>query len=314
MTELEKIAYAKSFIDKLANGVNPIDDSTIPDSDIVNNVRLSRCFFYVSDILRQVIENGGITPAPIVKEKKPKNKLAGLLFFIIILLIAACAGLWFFHQQQMNIMRVKCTPVSTSGETKELDLDSTIVKDLYGKISTNIREDVGSVELNDELKLYLALRQIANSDLYDSNCNKFSVTSMEPFTCEKTASFTPKAFKEDILMIEVKKLFGEDIQTRFRPSYYQFTEPSVEVDISCFNCHGKGCNVCKKTGWVTVVGAGIVHPNVLRMSGYDPAVWSGFAFGFGIERLAMLKYGINDIKKNIKQILKCQQRHTKEMF
>lgn len=144
------------------------------------------------------------------KEKKPKNKLAGLLFFIIILLIAACAGLWYFHQQQMNIMRIKCTPVSTSGETKELDLDSTIVKDLYGKISTTIREDVGSVELNDELKLYLAFRQIANSDLYDSNCNKFSVTSMEPFTCEKTASFTPKAFKEDILMIEVKKLFGED--------------------------------------------------------------------------------------------------------
>jgi len=76
MTELEKIAYAKSFIDKLANGVNPIDDSTIPDSDMVNNVRLSRCFFYVSDILRQVIENGGITPAPIVKEKKPKKQKA----------------------------------------------------------------------------------------------------------------------------------------------------------------------------------------------------------------------------------------------
>ena len=74
MTELEKIAYAKSFIDKLANGVNPIDDSTIPDGDVVNNVRLSRCFFYVSDILRQVIENGGITPAPIVKEKKPKKE------------------------------------------------------------------------------------------------------------------------------------------------------------------------------------------------------------------------------------------------
>ena len=74
MTELEKIAYAKSFIDKLANGVNPIDDSTIPDCDVVNNVRLSRCFFYVSDILRQVIENGGITPAPIVKEKKPRKQ------------------------------------------------------------------------------------------------------------------------------------------------------------------------------------------------------------------------------------------------
>lgn len=94
----------------------------------------------------------------------------------------------------------------------------------------------------------------------------------------------------------VKKLFGDDIETRFRPSYYQFTEPSVEVDISCFNCKGKGCSICKKTGWITVAGAGVVHPNVLRMSGYDPKEWSGFAFGFGAERLAMLKYDINDLR------------------
>ena len=93
-----------------------------------------------------------------------------------------------------------------------------------------------------------------------------------------------------------KKLFGNDIQTRFRPSYYQFTEPSVETDISCFNCHGKGCNICKNTGWITVSGAGMVHPNVLRNCGYDPKEWTGFAFGFGAERLAMLKYGINDIR------------------
>lgn len=93
-----------------------------------------------------------------------------------------------------------------------------------------------------------------------------------------------------------KKLFGEDCETRFRPSYYQFTEPSVETDISCFNCKGKGCNICKNTGWITVSGAGMVHPNVLRNCGYDPNVWTGFAFGFGAERLAMLKYGINDIR------------------
>ena len=93
-----------------------------------------------------------------------------------------------------------------------------------------------------------------------------------------------------------KKLFGEDCVTRFRPSYYQFTEPSVETDISCFVCHGKGCSLCKNTGWITVSGAGMVHPNVLRDCGYDPEVWTGFAFGFGAERLAMLKYGINDIR------------------
>ena len=106
--------------------------------------------------------------------------------------------------------------------------------------------------------------------------------------------------------IIVKKLFGEEIETRFRPSYYPFTEPSVEVDISCFNCYGDGCNICKQSGWITVAGAGIVHPNVLKMAGYDPKKYSGFAFGFGAERLAMLKYNINDIRvfynTNLKEV------------
>lgn len=93
-----------------------------------------------------------------------------------------------------------------------------------------------------------------------------------------------------------KHLFGKDTITRFRPSYYQFTEPSVEMDISCFNCKGKGCNICKNTGWITIGGAGVVHYDVLKGCGYDPEIWSGFAFGFGAERLAMLKYGINDIR------------------
>ena len=93
-----------------------------------------------------------------------------------------------------------------------------------------------------------------------------------------------------------KKLFGEDCKTRFRPSYYPFTEPSVETDISCFNCHGKGCPICKNTGWITVAGAGMVNPKVLEDCGYNPKKWQGFAFGFGAERLAMLKYGINDIR------------------
>lgn len=93
-----------------------------------------------------------------------------------------------------------------------------------------------------------------------------------------------------------QNIFGSELKTRFRPSYYQFTEPSVEMDIECFECHGKGCALCKNTGWITVGGAGLVHPNVLRNCGYDPNVWSGFAFGFGAERVAMLKYGIKDIR------------------
>ena len=124
-----------------------------------------------------------------------------------------------------------------------------------------------------------------------SHSHKFM--QIEGLLVEKDISLSDLKGTMDILF---KRLYGENIETRFRPSYYQFTEPSVEVDITCVNCHGKGCSVCKHTGWVTVVGAGIVHPNVLRMSGYDPEVWSGFAFGFGAERLAMMKYDINDIR------------------
>lgn len=96
--------------------------------------------------------------------------------------------------------------------------------------------------------------------------------------------------------VVAKHLFGDDCITRFRPSYYPFTEPSVETDISCFKCKGEGCPICKNTGWITISGAGVVHPNVLKMCGYDPNIWHGFAFGFGLERIAMLKYGINDIR------------------
>lgn len=93
-----------------------------------------------------------------------------------------------------------------------------------------------------------------------------------------------------------QKMFGADREIRLRPSYFPFTEPSVEVDVSCFKCGGKGCNVCKKTGWIEILGAGMVHPSVLEMSGVDSEEYSGFAFGLGQERIAMLRYGINDIR------------------
>lgn len=98
------------------------------------------------------------------------------------------------------------------------------------------------------------------------------------------------------LQFLAQKMFGEERVIRFRPSYFQFTEPSVEVDVSCHVCGGKGCPVCKGTGWIEILGAGMVHPNVLTMAGYDAEKLSGFAFGIGIERVAMLKYGITDIR------------------
>lgn len=98
------------------------------------------------------------------------------------------------------------------------------------------------------------------------------------------------------LEVFVKKMFGEDRTIRFRASYFPFTEPSYEVDVSCFSCNGKGCPLCKHTGWIEILGSGMVHPNVLSMCGFDPKKYTGFAFGIGIERVAMLKYGINDIR------------------
>jgi phenylalanyl-tRNA synthetase alpha chain len=93
-----------------------------------------------------------------------------------------------------------------------------------------------------------------------------------------------------------RRLFGSDVRTRFRPSYFPFTEPSAESDVECFVCHGKGCAVCKGSGWLEIGGCGMVHPIVLQNGGYDPKVFSGFAFGLGIERIAMLRYGIRDIR------------------
>ncbi len=98
------------------------------------------------------------------------------------------------------------------------------------------------------------------------------------------------------LLVLAKKLFGEKRQIRLRPSYFPFTEPSVEVDISCHNCNGKGCNICKGTGWIEILGAGMVNNNVLEACGYDSKKYQGFALGMGVERIAMLKYGINDIR------------------
>ncbi|WP_026676531.1 phenylalanine--tRNA ligase subunit alpha [Fictibacillus gelatini] len=99
-----------------------------------------------------------------------------------------------------------------------------------------------------------------------------------------------------VLTAFAKKMFGEERKIRLRPSFFPFTEPSVEMDISCFKCGGKGCSICKQTGWIEILGAGMVHPNVLEMAGFDSKKYTGFAFGMGPERIAMLKYGIDDIR------------------
>lgn len=116
---------------------------------------------------------------------------------------------------------------------------------------------------------------------------------VEGFLVDRRVSF---ADLKGLLSVFCRKMFDNDIALRFRPSYFPFTEPSAEVDIGCVICRGKGCRVCKQTGWLEILGAGLIDPEVFTKVGYDPDQYSGFAFGVGIERIAMLKYGIDDIR------------------
>ncbi len=127
----------------------------------------------------------------------------------------------------------------------------------------------------------------------DDATHSHQFTQAEGLVIDKNISL---ADLKGTLEILAKKIIGENSKLRFRPSYFPFTEPSYEVDVSCFKCGGKGCNICKQTGWIEVLGSGMVHPNVLRMCGYDPEKYSGFAFGLGLERIAMFKYGIPDMR------------------
>lgn len=116
---------------------------------------------------------------------------------------------------------------------------------------------------------------------------------VEGLYIDKNVSFAD--LKQAILLF-AREMFGPDTQIRMRPSYFPFTEPSAEVDVSCNICHGKGCNICKGTGWLEILGCGMVDPNVLKASGIDPEIYSGFAFGMGIERIAMLKWQVKDLR------------------
>ena len=121
-------------------------------------------------------------------------------------------------------------------------------------------------------------------------------SQIEGLVIDKKENNISLADLKGTLEIFVKEMLGDNLKLRFRPSYFPFTEPSYEVDVTCFKCHGKGCNLCSHTGWIEVFAAGMVHPNVLRMNGYDPEVWGGFAFGPGWDRITMFRYGIPDIR------------------
>ena len=160
-----------------------------------------------------------------------------------------------------------------------------------------LRTHTSSVQIREMEKGKLPIRMLMPGRVYRnetvsarSHCFFHQV---EGLYIDENVSF---ADLKQTLYFFVKEMYGKDVKVRFRPSYFPFTEPSAEMDVSCFICGGEGCNICKKTGWVEILGCGMVHPNVLQNCNIDPAKYSGFAFGMGIERPAMLKYGINDIR------------------
>ncbi len=193
-----------------------------------------------------------------------------------------------------------------------------IENDYYNFTALNTPKDHPARDMQDTFYLspeYLLRTQTSSGQIHVMESQKPPIKILSPgkvFRSDDDATHSPMFSQMEGLVVDkgitlgdlqgmldviVKKIFGNDTRTRLRPSYFPFTEPSVEVDVSCFECGGKGCNFCKHTGWIEVLGAGIVNRRVLENCGVDPDVYSGLAFGIGIERLAMLKYGINNIKQ-----------------
>ncbi len=162
-----------------------------------------------------------------------------------------------------------------------------------------LRSQTSSVQVRTMLanKEKTSIKMVCPGKVYrrddDDATHSHQFMQMEGLVVDKNISL---ADLKGTLLEMAHALLGENTNIRFRPSYFGFTEPSYEVDVSCFKCGGKGCPLCKNIGWIEILGSGMVHPNVLRMCGYDPEIYTGFAFGVGIERLAMFKYGITDLR------------------
>jgi len=192
-----------------------------------------------------------------------------------------------------------------------------IENEYYNLTALNIPQDHPARDMQDTFYLspdYLLISQTSAAQIHVMENKKPPLKILSPgkvFRSDDDATHSPMFTQMEGLVVDkgitlcdlkgmldllVKKIFGESTTTRLRPSYFPFTEPSVEVDVSCFECGGKGCRLCKGTGWIEVLGAGIVNKKVLENCGINSEEYSGLAFGVGIERLAMLKYGINNIK------------------
>lgn len=160
-----------------------------------------------------------------------------------------------------------------------------------------LRTQTSSVQVHAMEKGKLPIRMIAPGRVFRSDevdaTHSPSFHQVEGLVVDKNITF---ADLKGTLAVFAKELFGEDTKVKFRPHHFPFTEPSAEMDVSCFKCGGKGCRFCKDSGWIEILGCGMVHPHVLEMSGIDPEEYTGFAFGIGLERIALLKYEIDDMR------------------
>ena len=187
---------------------------------------------------------------------KKKKKSHGKTFLILILLFIIGGMTYYIFMDYQKDLKTKCSPlVPMNNKTRKLDINSTLVQDLYSKVKTNIREDIANTDLNDEMKLYLAYRQLPKNKIYESNCNLFNNTSMTSVTCIKSESFIPNAFKEEDLQLELKKLFGEDTNIENNNiqlgnsclgSYQYIAERGEYVEGSCNSNNTSIYNVDKK--------------------------------------------------------------------
>ena len=177
------------------------------------------------------------------------------------------------------------------------DMQDTFFVAPEGENPILLRTHTSSVQVRTMEKSQLPIRVICPGRVFRNEAISARAHcifhQVEGLYIDKNVSFAD--LKQAILLF-AREMFGPDTQIRMRPSYFPFTEPSAEVDVSCNICHGKGCNICKGTGWLEILGCGMVDPNVLKASGIDPEVYSGFAFGMGIERIAMLKWQVKDLR------------------
>lgn len=211
-----------------------------------------------------IVNNGNEKQAP-----SPKKRGGGMIVFLILIIFVL--GFYIYYSSKnyettLKKIKFSCSPI-TGNSKKELNIDSTLVKDLYSKVVTNIREDLAQPQFNDEMKLYLAYRQILDRDKYESNCNLFSLTSMEPYTCEVSTNFVPKAFKEETLLHQINKLFGENTNITLQNIQlgtscivgYQYIQERGEFVEGICNQHiATSYNVTKKLIEATSIGSTII--------------------------------------------------------